>query len=183
MAALSMEKACKSQYFGYDHIQEHNFLAWIDSSFIMLGKPHSNSYWGYLGIARIAFATPPHPRTQTGTLGHFVSEKSAPNHLGKGLDPPQNQANSSQKSCPKPSGRLVIKCRFKVLLSCLANRSMTLWSKSQRDDKITKPWNLPVFSPKKCPDFFKNEPTRRIWAPWQRAAETAADHCVWSEWI
>ena len=49
-----------------------------------------------------SFCTP--PRTQPGTLGHFISEKSAPNHPGKGLDPPK-QANSSQKSCPKPSGQ------------------------------------------------------------------------------
>ena len=69
------------------------------------------------------------PRTQTGTLGHFFSGAilpfyhfyhfvyhflwiSAPNHPGKGLDPPQNQANarlnlenSSLKKCPKPSGQ------------------------------------------------------------------------------
>ena len=30
---------------------------------------------------------------------------SAPNHPGKGLDPPQNQAKSDQKNCPKPSGQ------------------------------------------------------------------------------
>ena len=34
-----------------------------------LGKPHSNSRGGHLGIALLAFAPP--PRTQTGTLGHF----------------------------------------------------------------------------------------------------------------
>ena len=35
-----------------------------------LGKPHSNSRRGHLGIALLAFALP--PRTQTGTLGHFL---------------------------------------------------------------------------------------------------------------
>ena len=30
----------------------------------------------------------PPPRTQTGTLGHFVSEKSAPNHPGIAQMPP-----------------------------------------------------------------------------------------------
>ena len=34
-----------------------------------LGKHPSNSCWGHLGIALLAFAPP--PRTQTGTLGHF----------------------------------------------------------------------------------------------------------------
>ena len=44
-----------------------------------LGKPHRR----HLGIARLVIAP---PRTQTGTLGHFISEKSAPNHPGKGLE-------------------------------------------------------------------------------------------------
>ena len=73
---------------------------------------------------------------------------------------------------------MVIKCMFKVLLSCLANRSITLWSKSQRDDKITKPWNLPVFSSKKCPDFFQK------WAFMKNLGTLAKgcwDHCV--KWV
>ena len=41
----------------------------------------------------------PPPRTQTGTLGQFISEKSAPNHPGKGLDPPQNEGQ-----CPNAWG-------------------------------------------------------------------------------
>ena len=57
-----------------------------------------------LGIARIALAPPPSPRcTQTGTLGHFVSEKSAPNYPGKGLDPPKSS------KCPFDLGKFLSK--------------------------------------------------------------------------
>ena len=48
---------------------------------------------------------------------------------------------------------------FNALLSCLANRSITLWSctKSQKNDgKITKTWILPVFLSKKCSYFARN---------------------------
>ena len=68
---------------------------------VPLGKHLSACHHPHVGIAQIAF-TPP-PRTQTGTLGHFFSGAilpflplfyhflwiSAPNHLGKGLDPPK----------------------------------------------------------------------------------------------
>ena len=70
----------------------HAFSDMIISYLLGLGKHYLDCCRRHLGIAQMAFA----PRTQTGTLGHFVSEKSAPNHPGKGLGPPQIQANSSQ---------------------------------------------------------------------------------------
>ena len=69
----------------------------------LLGKPHSNSYWGHLGIARIAFAPPP-PHSN-GHSGALRLRKKCPKPSGQGSRPPQNQVNSSQKSCPKPSGQ------------------------------------------------------------------------------
>ena len=61
------------------------------------------TFWLNLGIAQIAVRPP--PCTQRGTLGHFVralfeglygsnSKKSAPNHPGKGLDPPPQTGNA-----------------------------------------------------------------------------------------
>ena len=45
------------------------------------------------------------PRTQTGTLGHFISEKSAPNHPGKGLDPPKMKEILPKKVAPNHPGK------------------------------------------------------------------------------
>ena len=47
----------------------------------------------------------PLPRTQTGTLGHFVSEKSAQNHPGKGLDPPKMKEILPKKVAPNHPGK------------------------------------------------------------------------------
>ena len=68
-----------------------------------LGKHHQKWRKKHLGIALIAFAPLP-PRTQTGTLGHFISEKSAPNHPGKGLDPPKIKQILPKKVAPNHPG-------------------------------------------------------------------------------
>ena len=46
---------------------------------------------------------------------------------------------------------------FRALLSCLANRSIKLWTctKSKKYDKITKTWISPGFMPGFCPAFCK----------------------------
>ena len=52
---------------------------------------------------------------------------------------------------------LLILCTFRALLSCLANRSIKLWTctKSKKYDKITKTWISPGFMPGFCPAFCK----------------------------
>ena len=57
-----------------------------------------------MGIAQMSFAPLP-LRTQTGTLGHFISEKSAPNHPGKGLDPPKMKEILPKKVAPNHPGK------------------------------------------------------------------------------
>ena len=60
------------------------------------GSPITISVEGIWALPN-GFCTPP-SRTQPGTLEHFISEKSAPNHPGKGWDPPPLMGNAQMPS-------------------------------------------------------------------------------------
>ena len=73
MSSTIFYKEISHQLFNFLGLSELSFL-WSRKirKCACLGKPHFKKCRVYLGIAQIAIAPPPF--TQTGTLGHFISE-------------------------------------------------------------------------------------------------------------